>query len=209
MKVLDEQTDSSDLASQIVDVDARLRNLRASETALQAIASQATRIPDVLEVQSRLTEVRGQIEQLAAQQAALADRVALGTLAVTYGTEVVAVTEAARQWDAGREVDAASASLVAFLQQLASAGIWFGIVWLPVLLVAAVLVGVAVLAWRRFRPKIASLNRTQPTYAWGTWAGSQAPAPSGPPPPDAPDAMDKPDAPDAPDPDGQPPDRRG
>ena len=128
LKVLDEQTDSADLASQIVDVEARLRNLRASEAALQQIATQSTRITDVLEVQARLTEVRGQIESLAAQQAALGDRVALGTLTVTSSTQVVAVTQAARQWDPAREVDAASASLVSFLQRVASGAIWFAIV---------------------------------------------------------------------------------
>jgi hypothetical protein len=172
LKVLDEQTDSADLATQIVDVEARLRNLRASETALQQIATQATRISDVLEVQARLTEVRGQIESLAAQQAALSDRVALGTLTVTFGTQVVAVTQAAKQWDPAREVDAASASLVSFLQQVASGAIWFAIVWLPVLLVGLVLAWVVIRVGRRIAPRLPRLpSRPEPTYGW---AGSIA-----------------------------------
>jgi hypothetical protein len=178
VKVLDEQTDSADLATQIVDVEARLRNLRASEAALQAIAAQATRISDVLEVQSRLTEVRGQIESLAAQQAALADRVALGTLVVTFGTEVVAVTQAAKQWDPAREVDAASASLVSFLQQVGSGLIWFAIVWLPILVFALVLLLVLRFGWRRIAPRVPRLPaRPEPAYAWVPgWPGGQGPA---------------------------------
>jgi hypothetical protein len=157
VKVLDEQTDSADLASEIVDVDARLRNLRASETALQEIAAKATRVTDVLEVQARLTEVRGQIESLAAQQAALADRVALGTLTVTFGTEVVAVTQAAKQWDPAKEVDAASASLVSFLQQIANGVIWFAIVWLPILLAGLVVLWIAFRVGRRVGPLLPRL----------------------------------------------------
>jgi hypothetical protein len=157
LKVLDEQTDSADLATEIVDVAARLRNLRASETALQDIAAKATRVTDVLEVQARLTEVRGQIESLAAQQVALADRVALGTLTVTFGTEVVAVTEAAKQWDPAKEVDAASASLVSFLQQVANGVIWFAIVWLPVLVAGLVLLWVAIQVGRRVAPRLPRL----------------------------------------------------
>jgi hypothetical protein len=177
LKVLDEQTDSADLATQIVDVEARLRNLRASEAALQQIATQSTRVTDLLEVQARLTDVRGQIESLAAQQAALSDRVALGTLTVTYGTQVVAVTQAAKQWDPAREVDAASASLVSFLQQVASGAIWFAIVWLPVLLVGLVLLWLAVRIVRRIAPRLPRLPaRPEPTYPGSTPPGPSAPA---------------------------------
>ena len=38
-----------------------IKNLRASEVALQEIASKATRVTDVLEVQARLTEATAQL----------------------------------------------------------------------------------------------------------------------------------------------------
>ena len=41
----------------------------------------------------------------------------------------------------GHVVDEAAASLVSVLQGLATAGIWFAIVWLPILLVIGVVVG--------------------------------------------------------------------
>jgi uncharacterized protein DUF4349 len=139
IKVLDEQTDAVEVTGQVVDLEARIRNLQASEHAMQGIAEQATAIKDVLAVQAELTRLRGEIEQLQAQRNDLTDRAALGTLAVTFGVEVVAVAEAAKGWDPATEVDQAAASLVNVLQAVATAGIWFGIVWLPILLFLAVL----------------------------------------------------------------------
>ncbi|HJW20965.1 MAG TPA: hypothetical protein VJ506_00900, partial [Candidatus Limnocylindrales bacterium] len=49
------------------------------------------------------------------------------------------------------EVDKASASLIEVLQALATAGIWFAIVWLPILVVLGVLAGIAFLIARRVR----------------------------------------------------------
>jgi len=139
IKVLDEQTDAIEVTGQVVDLEARIRNLQASEHAMQGIAEQATAIKDVLAVQAELTRLRGEIEQLQAQRNDLTDRAALGTMAVTFGVEVVAVTAAAKGWDPATEVDQASASLVNVLQAVATAGIWFGIVWLPILLFLTVL----------------------------------------------------------------------
>ena len=139
IKVLDEQTEAVEVTGQVIDLDARIRNLQASERAMQGIAEQATAIKDVLSVQSELTRLRGEIEQLTAQKNELTDRAALGTMAVTFGVEIVAVTEAAKGWDPATEVDQAAASLVNVLQAVATAGIWFGIVWLPILLFLTVL----------------------------------------------------------------------
>jgi hypothetical protein len=144
-----EQTGSSDVTGQIVDLDARIRNLKASETALVGYIGKATKVSDVLEIESRLSDVRGQIEQLSAQKANLDDQVTYATLAVTFGVEVQAVKAAAAQWDPGGEADRAGASLVGFLQALATAGIWFAIVWLPILAVLAIVVGLVLFVGRR------------------------------------------------------------
>jgi hypothetical protein len=147
--VLGEETDAVEVTGQIVDLEARIRNLRASETALQKIAAGATKITDVLEVERRLTEVRGQIEQLDGQRADLEDRAGYGTLTVTYGIQVVAVTEAAKGWDPATEVDRATGSLIDILQALTTAGIWFAIVWVPILLTIGLVAAAAVFVLRR------------------------------------------------------------
>ena len=148
-KVAGERTSAIEVTGQLVDLEARIRNLRATEAALQTILSRAERIADVLEVQRELTTVRGEIEQLDAQRASLEDQASYGTLAVTYGVELVAVVEAARDWDPASEIDRAIASLVSVLQGLATVGIWFAIVWLPILLVAGAAIAFVTLIVRR------------------------------------------------------------
>jgi len=153
-----EQTDAAEVTDQIVDLGARIRNLQASETALVRHAADAAKIADLLEIETRLTDVRGQIEQLTAQQKNLQDQAAYATLAVTFGTEVAAVTKAAEQWDPKNEVDRAGASLIGFLQTLTTAGIWFAIVWLPVLITLAIVVGIGIFIARR----LGFLRRSDP-----------------------------------------------
>jgi hypothetical protein len=149
-KVVAEQTQSVDVTAQVVDLDARIRNLRASETALQTIASEATRVTDLLEIQAQITQVRGQIEQLEAQRNELGDRTAYATLAARFQLPLVAAVEIQSEaWNPGRIFDEASASLVGLLQTLAGAGIWLVVVWLPVVLLISIIIALAVWTLRR------------------------------------------------------------
>ncbi|HSW43048.1 MAG TPA: DUF4349 domain-containing protein [Patescibacteria group bacterium] len=154
-KVLLEQTGSEEVTSQVVDLGARLANLRATESALQAIMAKATRIPDILEVQAQLTSVRGEIEQLAAQKQSLEERAALATLTVGFSLPpTVAVTQVQEGWDPAGEIDRAAATLFGLGQGLANAAIWFAIVLVPLLLVVGLGLGVAWLVVRRLRPRL-------------------------------------------------------
>ncbi len=138
-KVVAEQTEAVEVTGAVVDLEARIRNLRASEAALQDIAAKAVRVTDVLEVQNQLTQVRGEIESLTAQLNDLEDRADYATLSATFQVPIVAVEVARQDWDPKTVVDEASASLIEVLQALTSAGIWFVIVWLPILLVLGVI----------------------------------------------------------------------
>ena len=173
-KVVVEQTAAVEVTGQIIDLEARIRNLRASESALQAISAKAGKISDVLEVQAQLTQVRGEIEQLTAQLTEVSQRADYATLEVTFGTAVVATQLAARGWDPATVVDEATASLVEILQGLAGVGIWFAIVGLPVLVTVTIvgLILAAVLRRLRVRGPAAPLPPASP------------PPSSPPPPPD-------------------------
>jgi hypothetical protein len=149
-KVLNERTDAVEVTGAVVDLEARIRNLRASEAALQDIASKAVRITDVLEVQAQLTTVRGEIEQLTAQLNQLEDQAAYATMTARFSAPVVAVEVATQSWEPAKVVDEATASLVDILQALTTAGIWFAIVWLPLLLVGGIVVALVVGLLRRF-----------------------------------------------------------
>jgi hypothetical protein len=148
-KVITEHTEAVEVTSQVVDLQARIANLRASETAFQGIAASATKISDVLEVQGQLTQTRGEIETLTAQLKDLNDRAGYASLAVQFNVPVLAVEVAQKGWDPASVVDEASASMVSVLQGLATAGIWFAIVWLPILLIVGLVAVVAVAVARR------------------------------------------------------------
>ncbi len=152
IEVLGEHATTEDVTGQVVDLGARIRNLEATERALQAIMDRADVIKDVLTVQAELTTVRGEIERLAAERAHLQDQASYSTIKVTFTLRPapVLVTQQAG-FDPGSEVDAASARLVRILQRVATAGIWFGIVWLPVLVALAVAGVVTFVVARRVR----------------------------------------------------------
>lgn len=150
--VLSERSTTEDVTSQVVDLGARLRNLQATERALQGIMDRATEITDVLAVQGELTTVRGHIEQLTAEQAHLEAQAAFSTLTVRFAVKPAPVVLAQQgRFDPGTEVDAASARFVSILQRFAKAGIWFAIVWLPILSVLAVGAVIAFVVIRRVR----------------------------------------------------------
>jgi hypothetical protein len=170
-KVVDAQTQTQDVTGQVVDLGARLTNLQATERALQEIMTRATKISDVLDVQAQLTTVRGEIEQATAEKQHLQEQAAFSTLTVAFGLKpVAAVVQSQQSFDPGGEIDRASAALVTILQGLATAGIWFAIVWLPVVLVVGAVALVVLWALRRRRSTRAD--------------GTDAP-PSGPPAPPA------------------------
>lgn len=140
------QVETEAVTSQVVDLGARVTNLRATEAALQAIMAQATRIADVLAVQGELTKVREEIERLVAEKTVLEERAAFGTLTVTYNLPVAPATEEVRRgWDPAADADRAAGTLIGLGQSGASIAIWLGIVGLPVGFAGAALI---VLAWR-------------------------------------------------------------
>jgi len=157
-EVIAEATRESDVTRQIIDLAARISNLEASEASYRVLLERAERIDDVLAVQSRLDGVRGEIEQLEAQLQEIEGDADLSTLTVSLVPVVEPVADVAATWDAAAELDGALASLVGIGQGLLNALIWFGIVWLPVLLVLSIVALVAlrgVLEVRRRLPLVA------------------------------------------------------
>lgn len=140
-EVVSEATREEDVTTQIVDLEARIANLEASEASYRILLERAERIDDVLAVQLRLDEVRGQIEQLKAQLEAVTGRADLSTLTVTLIPRPTPIEAQSEAWDLGGEVGRALASLVGIGQALAVGLIWFAVVWVPVLLIVVAMVG--------------------------------------------------------------------
>ena len=82
-----EAVNSLDVTEQYVDIEARLKNMRAEETQYLSIMERAVKIEDVLNVTQRLSDVRGRIEQLEAQLKLLKEQVAMSSIAVNLTAE--------------------------------------------------------------------------------------------------------------------------
>ncbi|MBJ7482525.1 MAG: DUF4349 domain-containing protein [Chloroflexi bacterium] len=154
--VLSEQISTYEVTMQLVDLEARLRNLRASETALLELMSRATTVSDVLAVQTQLTSVRSDIESYDAQRASLADQVAMTTVSVTISPIGSSIGNATNGFDLGKEVARAVANLIAVGRTVIIAAINLVIVVLPIALVGALAGG---LLGRTITPLFALLRR--------------------------------------------------
>ncbi len=80
--VSNESLGGNDVTATLVEFDARLRSLRAQETALNALMGKATTVGETLQVAQAVAEVRTQIEQLAGQQKSLTDQADFATVSL-------------------------------------------------------------------------------------------------------------------------------
>ena len=150
--ILDQEIGSEEVTGQVIDLDARVANLRATEAALQAIMAKATKIQDILDVQTQLTDTRGEIEQLTAKSAGLRDRASFGSLTIQLSVPSPAPTPAPVAskpplWDPGRDVELASGKLVRIGQVGTTSAIWLAIVGIPIVLALLIGLGILRLAW--------------------------------------------------------------
>lgn len=79
---------AEDVTDQLVDNEARLRNLRKQESTLLKIMERSGSVGDVLKVADQLSKVRQNIEQIDAQLKNLRSRVAYSTITLTLEENV-------------------------------------------------------------------------------------------------------------------------
>ncbi len=166
IKVLGEHSDSTSVGNQIVDLQARIDNLKASEKAVQAIMDKASTVADVLTVEQRLAEVQGQIEELTAQAQGLTDQSAYSTLTVIFevpasgmASPTPSPSASAIAWSARGDFLQAAGTLGGVGQGATTIAIWSLVVVLPLsLAVVLLVVAIALLGrllvplWRRWTP---------------------------------------------------------
>ena len=142
-KVLSMQSGTTDVTSQVIDLGARIDNLQKTEAALQAIMARATAVSDVLAVETQLSSVEGQIEELQAEQNNLKNQAAMSTLTVSFQLPPATVTtQATQDWTLSKQVDEAGAALVRIGQGLATMVVWLFIVVLPIAVAVLLLLAV-------------------------------------------------------------------
>jgi hypothetical protein len=205
-KVLSEHTDSTAVGGQIVDLQARIANLKASEKAIQAIMAKANTIGDVLTVQQRLADVQGQIEELSGQLAGLTDQSAYSTLTVVFVVPVLAsptpsptptptptATATPVPWNAGDQAGQAAGTLGEVGKGGATVIIWVAILVLPIALILILFLILIALLARSLDPirrRLLPYTVAQP-ITWASPAPAQA-APLQPSPASTPDEAPKP-----------------
>ncbi len=147
---------AEDVADQLVDNQARLRNLQKTEITLLGIMQRSGSVGDVLKVAQELSNVRQSIEQINAQIKSLQNQIAYSTITLKLEAAVSTTTS---QRSLNSEVQEtwnnSTYSLKEFSFGLLRLGIWL-IVYSPYLL----LVGGAIYGYTRLhKPNSRSINQ--------------------------------------------------
>lgn len=137
--VEERRTNGQDITEEYVDLEAQLKNLRATEAQFLSILNRATKIEDVLNVQRELTWVRERIERIEGRMKYLRESADLSSITVHLSTNPSAlpVIDDEDRWRPLGVARDAARSLVDFGQTIVDGIIWFAVyipVWILILL---------------------------------------------------------------------------
>ena len=140
-EVISSTVDGKDVTDQFVDLKARLGAKQAEEQRYNALLVRANTIDEILKIDSALSNVRTQIEQLQGQVNSIAARTQFSTITVSISPTIAPVSPTSAAWDPAKTVAQALATLAAMLRGFADVAIWllvFG--WIPLLALALALI---------------------------------------------------------------------
>lgn len=144
---------SEDLTEQYVDVDARLKSLRAQEERLLEMMGEAQELSDLILIQEQLSNVQYKIESYTTQQRYLDNRIDYSTVYASV-QEVARITEVQDSYWS-RIAAAFGEGWRAAGRALQQLGIWL-VRLLPLILLAAVVLVIVLVVRRRLRKKRAA-----------------------------------------------------
>jgi hypothetical protein len=78
---------AQDVTSQTVDLDARIKALQTSVDRMTQLLAQATRIEDLLSIETQLSQRQAELDSLKAQRTWLGDQVAMSTITVSISPQ--------------------------------------------------------------------------------------------------------------------------
>jgi len=82
-RVIQQKKTGQDVTEEFIDLEARIKTQKALEVQFLEIMKQATKVPDALEVQRQIAEVRTEIEKLEGRKRFLENRASLSTITVS------------------------------------------------------------------------------------------------------------------------------
>ncbi len=142
-KVLRKQISAQEVTEEYVDLTSRRRNLEREETRLLELLQRAGKVSDLLQVETTLARVRGEIEQIAGRMRYLENRVSLSTVTVHLQGPEREPTAGGPVWAASDVFRQAARSLLGTARGLATMAIWlaiYAVIWVPIALVVVWLV---------------------------------------------------------------------
>jgi hypothetical protein len=83
---------AADVTVQVIDLDARITSLKGSIARLTELQSQAANVADLVAVETELANRQAELESLQSQRDYLGDQVAMSTVTITLVPEIGAVT---------------------------------------------------------------------------------------------------------------------
>ena len=132
-KVREHSVSAEDLTGDITDSSARLRNLRRTETDMLAIMDRSGSVGQILNVETQLSQVREQIEQLESELKSMRGRVMYSTITVSMLAEAAgSPAQPSAISQLGNEWQAAVHALGALALGAVSLALWF-LVFSPVI----------------------------------------------------------------------------
>jgi len=158
-KLLSKQIGAQEVTEEYVDLTSRKRNLEREEQRLLELLQRAGKMRDLLEVESTLARVRGDIERISGRMRYLENRVSLSTIRVQLDGPQPRVNVGGPVWSASDVSRSAVRSLIDTGRGLATIGIWLGVyspVWVPIALFLVWLV-------RRTSPRPAAASAATPS----------------------------------------------
>ena len=155
VKVERESGTSQDVTEEYTDLEARLRNLEATEQELlellKTVREKTGKAEDILAVHRELTSIRGQIEQLKGRMQYLERTSAMAAVTIELIPDVLARPIGGSGWRPSETVAGAFRALVSTLRFIADAAIWIVLYVLPVGVIVLIPFAVVWLVWRRQR----------------------------------------------------------
>ena len=155
-RVEKEARNGEEVTQQYVDLDARLKNARNTESRLTQLQRERRgKLSDVLAVEKEISRVRGEIEEMEAQRKSLRNRIDFATLNLTVAEDYKADLKVVPPSIGTQIRNAAIDGYRSVVEGLFALLLWL-LSWLPTLLIwALVLFYPARMAWRKLRPRLA------------------------------------------------------
>ncbi|HSF83047.1 MAG TPA: DUF4349 domain-containing protein [Anaerolineales bacterium] len=144
LKVLKETASGQDMTAEYVDLQSQLTNLEATAARVRQFLERTNTVEEALQVNQKLSELEGQIEQVKGKLRFYEGRAAFSTVTINLIPDIpLPAPEPTPRWSPGATLNRAVNVIASLGRTLVDAGIWLLVVAGPLALFAGALAWVA------------------------------------------------------------------